>query len=60
MISREEDPHARIRAFKLVFENNHLKLSEIEENDDEYLGLVDGESILTNGFKEWRKSLKEQ
>lgn len=58
MIPRDEDPHSQIRAFKLVFENNHLRLSEIEESDEEYSGLIDGEHILTNGFKEWRKSLK--
>ncbi|CAD6623286.1 CEI_1a_G0017630.mRNA.1.CDS.1 [Saccharomyces cerevisiae] len=58
MIPRDEDPHSQIRAFKLVFENNHLRLSEIEESDEEYSGLIDGEHILTNEFKEWRKSLK--
>lgn len=60
MIPRDEDPHAQVRAFKLIFENNHLRLSEIEENDDEYSGLVNEENLLTNGFREWRKSLKKQ
>ncbi|SCU82872.1 LAFA_0D00518g1_1 [Lachancea sp. 'fantastica'] len=46
-----------IKAYRLRFENNHLKLSEIEQGDEEYEGIVEGESVLDADFKEWRKEL---
>ncbi|AQZ16880.1 RAI1 (YGL246C) [Zygosaccharomyces parabailii] len=46
-----------IRAYRLIYENNHLRLTEIQEADDEYNDLVEGEQILSNEFKLWRRSL---
>lgn len=50
--------HDQIRAYKLIFENNHLKLVEIEEGNEEFQDLVEGEAILPNSFRTWRNSLK--
>lgn len=47
------------KAYKLVFENNHLRLTEIEAEDQEYNDLVNGETVLTNEFREWRNSIKQ-
>lgn len=57
IIPREES--SLVRAFKLVLEDNHLKLSEIESDDEEFQTLVNGEAILSNDFKQWRKSLEK-
>ncbi|CEP62987.1 decapping nuclease LALA0_S06e08438g [Lachancea lanzarotensis] len=46
-----------MKAYRLRFENNHLKLSEIEQGDEEYEGIIEGESILSSEFKDWRKEL---
>lgn len=54
-----ENPTA-VKAYRLIFENNHLKLSEIEAGDEEYASIVEGEAVLSNSFKEWRKSLHKQ
>ncbi|CCF60354.1 hypothetical protein KAFR_0J02900 [Kazachstania africana CBS 2517] len=54
MIPRDDTKS--VRPFKLILENNHLKLIEIEQNDSEYNGLVEGEAILSNTFREWRNS----
>ena len=51
-----DDPKV-VRPFKLRFQDNHLKLSEVEAADPEYSGLVNGEDVLTEGFKAWRLSL---
>lgn len=51
------DDAANIKPYTLVYENNHLRLTEMDESDAEYDGIVNGESVLTNDFKEWRKSL---
>ncbi|CCC70094.1 hypothetical protein NCAS_0E00240 [Naumovozyma castellii] len=51
------DQPKEIRPYKLVLENNHLKLSEIESTDEEYDSLVNGESVLSKEFQEWRLSL---
>ncbi|QEU61681.1 Rai1 [Kluyveromyces lactis] len=56
-IPRSEDDIDTIKAYKLIFENNHLKLTEIESDDEEYEQLVEGEEILSNSFKQWRKDL---
>ncbi|CDO92599.1 unnamed protein product [Kluyveromyces dobzhanskii CBS 2104] len=56
-IPRPEDDIDTIKAYKLIFENNHLKLTEIEPEDEEYKGLVEGEEVISNSFKEWRRSL---
>lgn len=53
-IPRDSDT---IKAYRLVYENNHLRLTEIQETDEEYQGLVLGEQILSDEFKSWRKSL---
>lgn len=57
-IPREESAE-HIGAYRLTFENNHLKLVEIEKSDTEYDQLVNGEGILTSEFREWRKSLNK-
>lgn len=57
IIPREEENVDSVRAFRLVFENNHLRLTEIEETHAEYDLLVNGDAILTQEFREWRKSL---
>lgn len=57
-IPHEND--GELRAYKLIYDSNHLKLNEVEESDPEYKGLVEGESVLTNEFKEWRKTLASQ
>lgn len=46
------------RCFKLVFENNHLRLTEIESADAEYEGIVNGDTIISKEFREWRANLK--
>lgn len=51
------DEPSIIRAYKLVFENNHLRLTEIQKENEEYSDLVEGESILSHEFKEWRKTI---
>ena len=51
-----DDPKV-VRPFKLRFQDNHLKLSEVVGTDPEYFGLVNGEDILTDAFKTWRLSL---
>lgn len=51
------DEASKIRAYNLVFENNHLRLTEIVEGHDEYAALVEGEAVLSNEFKVWRRSL---
>lgn len=43
-----------IKPFKLILDNNHLKLIEIEPNDQEYEGIVNGETILTERYKAWK------
>ena len=58
-IPRPEDDIDTIKAYKLIFENNHLKLTEIESDDEEYKQLVEGEEILSNSFKQWRKDLRK-
>ncbi|GCF00247.1 protein rai1 [Zygosaccharomyces mellis] len=56
MVPRDGDS---IRAYRLVYENNHLRLTEIEDTEPEYKGLVEGEEVLTDEFKEWRKSMNQ-
>ncbi|KAH7590114.1 RAI1 like PD-(D/E)XK nuclease [Nakaseomyces glabratus] len=56
IIPREQS--GNIRAYRLVYENNHLRLSEIEEQDGEYSRYVLEDGILTPEFKEWRESLR--
>ncbi|QLG74620.1 hypothetical protein HG535_0G05030 [Zygotorulaspora mrakii] len=51
------DSPSEIKAYMLVFENNHLRLTEIEQGHEEYDGLVKGEVVLSQEFREWRKSL---
>lgn len=58
IIPRDDEDIDNIRAFSLVFENNHLRLAEIEETHAEYDSLVNGDGILTQEFKDWRKSLR--
>lgn len=53
VIPKEE---SEIKVYRLVFENNHLNLSSIDEDHPEYSHLVHGEAILSNSFKEWRKT----
>ncbi|CCE64205.1 hypothetical protein TPHA_0G03650 [Tetrapisispora phaffii CBS 4417] len=48
------------KAYRLVCENNHLRLTEIESSEDEYEGLVNGETVISNEFREWRTSLRTQ
>ncbi|CCH61081.1 hypothetical protein TBLA_0E00180 [Henningerozyma blattae CBS 6284] len=48
------------KCYKLVFENNHLRLSEFEESDQEYDGIVNGDVIISKEFREWRTQLKSQ
>lgn len=51
------DSHSdEIRPFKLTFEDNHLKLNEIESNDPEFDSIVNGDSILTSEYKDWVKN----
>lgn len=57
MVPRDDD---KTKAYRLVYENNHLRLTEIEETEPEYHGLVEGEEILSKEFKEWRKLMNEQ
>ncbi|EDO14889.1 hypothetical protein Kpol_380p8 [Vanderwaltozyma polyspora DSM 70294] len=52
-----DDPSIK-KAYKLVYENNHLRLTEITEEEGEFNELINGETVLTNEFKEWRNSLK--
>lgn len=54
-LPRDNDP-GLITAYRLVFENNHLKLTEIENGHPEYEGLVKGEDVLSDEFKKWRMS----
>lgn len=49
-----------MKSYRLIFENNHLKLSEIEQHDPEYINLVEGNGILSSEFKEWRKKLSQK
>ncbi|SCU87968.1 LANO_0D00672g1_1 [Lachancea nothofagi CBS 11611] len=55
-IPREESTEY-LKAYRLSFENNHLKLSEIEEGHEEYPELLDGENVLSHEFRAWRKEL---
>ncbi|KAL3231070.1 Decapping nuclease RAI1 [Nakaseomyces bracarensis] len=59
IIPRDEENVDNIRAFSLVFENNHLRLAEIEESHPEYEQLVNGDTILSTEFRDWRKSLHQ-
>lgn len=43
-----------IKPFKLILEDNHLKLIEIENEDPEFDGLVNGEEIITNNYRAWK------
>ena len=56
IIPREQS--GNIGAYRMVYENNHLRLSEIEEQDGEYSRYVLEDGILTPEFKEWRESLR--
>lgn len=47
-----------IKPFKLVLEDNHLKLIEIESADPEHEGLVNGEDMLSNKYKIWKTKSK--
>lgn len=47
-----------IKPFKLVLEDNHLKLIEIESEDPEHEGLVNGEDMLSNKYKIWKTKSK--
>ncbi|CCF60084.1 hypothetical protein KAFR_0J00160 [Kazachstania africana CBS 2517] len=47
-----------IRPFKLLFSGSELDLVEIPAKDPEYDDIVNGEAVLTNEFKEWRRILK--
>lgn len=51
------DDVANIQPYKLVYENNHLRLTEMDEIDEEYDAIVNGEAVITNDFKQWRTSL---
>lgn len=53
IVPHEEESNI-IKPFKLILENNHLKLVEIESNDPEYEGIVEGESILSERYKAWK------
>ncbi|CCD26894.1 decapping nuclease NDAI_0I03260 [Naumovozyma dairenensis CBS 421] len=54
------DSGDEIRPYRLVFENNHLRLTEIEKGETEFEDIVNGESVLTNEFKEWRRTLRSK
>lgn len=43
-----------IKPFKLILDNNHLKLIEIESDDPEYEGIVNGEDVLSERYKAWK------
>lgn len=53
IVPHEEESNI-IKPFKLILEDNHLKLVEIESNDPEYEGIVEGESILSERYKAWK------
>lgn len=53
------DDVANIKPYKLVYENNHLRLTEMDEIDEEYDAIVNGEAVITNDFKQWRTSLPQ-
>ncbi|CCK71812.1 decapping nuclease KNAG_0I00210 [Huiozyma naganishii CBS 8797] len=55
IIPRDKNDHS-IRPFKLQLADNHLKLTEIDAADPEYIGIVEGEDILSSKFKVWRSS----
>ncbi|SCU95569.1 LADA_0G16292g1_1 [Lachancea dasiensis] len=58
-IPREESTES-VRAYRLSFENNHLKLSGIEPGHAEYAELVEGVEILSPEFRAWRKELAKR
>ncbi|AMD22656.1 HHL114Cp [Eremothecium sinecaudum] len=49
-----------IKAYTLVYEYNHLKLAEISESDPEYNDIVHGDAVLSESFKNWRKTLAQK
>lgn len=51
------DDTATIKPYRLVYENNHLRLTEIEDTEGEYDAIVNGEAVITEEFKQWRMSL---
>ncbi|QLQ80030.1 hypothetical protein HG537_0D00300 [Torulaspora globosa] len=55
--SIERDDTQNVKPYKLVYENNHLRLTEMDQTDPEYDSIVNGDAVLTNEFKEWRRSL---
>ncbi|SCV04729.1 LAME_0H20780g1_1 [Lachancea meyersii CBS 8951] len=55
-IPREESAD-HLKAYRLHFENNHLKLTEIEPDHAEYADVVEGQSVLSSEFKDWRREL---
>lgn len=46
-----------IRPFRLTLADNHLKLNEMESGDPEYQQIVEGDTILSTDFKQWRSSI---
>ncbi|AET38313.1 decapping nuclease Ecym_2600 [Eremothecium cymbalariae DBVPG len=52
------ESNTKITAYTLEFEHNHLKLSEIEPSHPEYDGIVNGEVVLSETFKQWRTNLQ--
>lgn len=46
-----------VKPYKLVYENNHLRLTEMDDTDPEYDSIVNGEVVLTDEFKTWRRNL---
>lgn len=57
IVPRDENSES-IKPFKLILEDNHLKLIEIESQDPEYDGLVNGENILSNKYRLWKSQNK--
>ncbi|SMN22750.1 similar to Saccharomyces cerevisiae YGL246C RAI1 Nuclear protein with decapping endonuclease activity targeted toward mRNAs with unmethylated 7-methylguanosine cap structures [Maudiozyma saulgeensis] len=57
--SQKETPESII-PFKLTVHNQELQLIDISTEDDEYDAIVNGESVLFNEFKEWRRKLRQQ
>lgn len=51
--------HSEIRAYKLIYEHNHLKLIEMSETDTNYKDILEGELILSKEFKDWRLALRK-
>lgn len=46
-----------MKPYRLVLQNDELKLSAISEGDPEYQSILENESILPTSFVEWRKSI---